>query len=365
MRRAIIEEQRKVNGRPALAVLPIHHPKEILTAMGVLAVELWGPPGAPRSAHAGRLQTYVCAVARNALAFLESDGAEAVDGVLVPHTCDALQGLGSLLTDLGVKARPCLTFTHPRGADRPSLRRFLRAELQALATRLEVLGVPPLAPERLAWAVSLHQVIDDLRGQLLDRRACFPGDDAELYAVLRRGEYLWPEDHLAELRRAAARLRPEPVQRLAPVLVTGIVPEPAALLPFLATAGMYVAADDWAAVGRRVARRSPPRAADPWDDVVERYLALPPCSTRTADTASRVAHLVGLATRSGARGVILHSMKFCEPELFDLPAIRRAFAERGLPVLELETELEAELPGQAVTRLEAFGEMLADQRRPA
>jgi benzoyl-CoA reductase/2-hydroxyglutaryl-CoA dehydratase subunit BcrC/BadD/HgdB len=182
--------------------------------------------------------------------------------------------------------------------------------------------------------------------------------------VLRRGEHLWPEDHLAELRRAGARLRPEPVQRLAPVLVTGIVPEPGALLPLLTSAGMVVVADDWAAVGRRVARTPPPRAADPWDDLVDRYLALPPCSTRSADAASRVAYLVGLAARSGARGAILHSMKFCEPELFDLPAIRRALTDRGLPVLELETELEAELPAQAVTRLEAFGELLAARRRP-
>jgi benzoyl-CoA reductase/2-hydroxyglutaryl-CoA dehydratase subunit BcrC/BadD/HgdB len=60
--------------------------------------------------------------------------------------------------------------------------------------------------------------------------------------------------------------------------------------------------------------------------------------------------------------VILHVQKFCEPELFDVPAIRRAFAARGVPVLVLEGELEAGLSGQAVTRLEAFVEMLSAGR---
>ena len=62
--------------------------------------------------------------------------------------------------------------------------------------------------------------------------------------------------------------------------------------------------------------------------------------------------------RSGAAGLIIHMVKFCEPELFDVPLLRKRFADRGVPVLYLESELERELAGQSVTRLEAFVEML-------
>jgi benzoyl-CoA reductase/2-hydroxyglutaryl-CoA dehydratase subunit BcrC/BadD/HgdB len=57
--------------------------------------------------------------------------------------------------------------------------------------------------------------------------------------------------------------------------------------------------------------------------------------------------------------------KFCEPELFDVPAILRTFRERGMPVLVLEGELERELAGQAETRIEAFVEMLRGGSRAA
>jgi benzoyl-CoA reductase/2-hydroxyglutaryl-CoA dehydratase subunit BcrC/BadD/HgdB len=344
-------------GRRSLAVLPILYPKEILTALDVLAVELWGPPGPPRGDAAGRLQTYVCAVVRNALAFLASGHADAVDGLLVPHTCDSLQGLATLLADFGGWRKPLLVFQHARGEDRPSARAFAEAELRALASSLEGIFERRLDPDRLAWALRLHAEIDGCRAALLDGRARLALDDAALYALLRRGEWLWPEEHLAELR-AAARLPPSPASPGIPVLVTGYVPEPAGLLSALNRAGAYVAADDYAAVGRRLVPAAPPAGADPWAALVDRYFAFPPCPTRGADQPARMRRLEALLDGSGARGVLVHVQKFCEPELFDVPAIKRTFAARGVPVVILEGELEGELSAQAETRVEAFVEML-------
>lgn len=361
-RKEYIAHQRAAHGRKAVAVLPIHYPKELLTALDLLAVEMWGPPGPPRGEEAGRLQSYVCAVARNALAFVASGRADAVDAILFPHTCDSIQGLATLATDFGGWAGPSLTFLHPKGPDRPSARAFLRSELRALASGLEAVAGRALEPSRLDAALRLHREIDALRGALLDARPRLAVDDRELTALLRRGEWLWPGEHLAELRAARERWPEGPVRQGVPVLVSGYVPEPPGLLDVLASAGAFVAADDFAAIGRRVVREEAPPAADPWDALLDRYFAAPPCSTRAADARLRVRHLEALLERSKARGVILHVLKFCEPELFDVPPIREAFEARGVPVLVLEGELEAELSGQTVTRLEAFVEMLASGR---
>jgi benzoyl-CoA reductase/2-hydroxyglutaryl-CoA dehydratase subunit BcrC/BadD/HgdB len=356
-----IARQRADHGRKAVAVLPIHYPKELLTALDVLAVELWGPPGAPRGEAAGRIQAYVCAVARNALAFLAAGGADAVDGVLFPHTCDSIQGLATLATDFGGWGKKSFTFLHPKGPARASARAYLEAETRAHSRELEGFTGRPLDPDRLAWAIGLHAEIDAQRAALLDGRGRLAAGDPELYALLRRGEWLWPEEHLAELRAFRERF-PEGAPRPGvPLLVSGYVPEPPALLEVLHRAGAWVAADDYAAVGRRVVR-APAPAADPWQALLDRYWAAPPCSTRSGDPGERERYLAGMLERSGARGVILHLVKFCEPELFDVPLLRRAFAERDVPVLHLEGELEAELSGQTVTRLEAFVEMLAEGR---
>jgi benzoyl-CoA reductase/2-hydroxyglutaryl-CoA dehydratase subunit BcrC/BadD/HgdB len=363
-RREHIHEQRDRHGRKAVAVLPVHYPKELLTALDVLAVELWGPPGPPRGDDAGRVQAYVCPVVRNALAFLASGGADAVDGVLFPHTCDSVQQLATLAPDFGGWQKPAFTFQHPRGPPRPSARAFLDGELRALVRELEAFTGRALDGDRLAAAVKLHDEIDELRGALLDAGPRLTMSDGERYALLRRGEWLWPGEHLAELRAAlgaigtigAASSRPG-----VPVLVTGYVPEPMGLFDVLAQAGAFVAADDYAGVGRRVVRERGAGAAG-WERVLERYWSAPPCPTRSSDQPARMQHLVRLAERSGARGVIVHGVKFCEPELFDVPAIRATFAARSLPVLQLDGELERELSAQAVTRIEAFVEMLSSGR---
>jgi benzoyl-CoA reductase/2-hydroxyglutaryl-CoA dehydratase subunit BcrC/BadD/HgdB len=363
-RNGYIARQRTVHGRKAVAVLPVHHPKELLTALDLLSVELWGPPGPPRGDEAGRLQTYVCPVARNALAFLASGGADAVDAVLFPHTCDSIQGLATLATDLGGWGKKAFTFQHPRGPPRPSARRYLEAELRSLAAGLETVSGAPLRIDRLESALRLHAEIDAERAALLDGRARLRMSDPELYALLRRGEWLWPEDHLAELRSARASMGESSAPPGIPILVSGYVPEPPGLLEALNRAGAFVAADDYAAVGRRAVRPpgATPQGEDPWARLCERYWAAPPCPTRSADPGARARHLIGLAERSGARGVLLHLVKFCEPELFDVPMIRKTLAARGLPVLVVEGELEAQLPAQLLTRIEAFVEMLSAGR---
>jgi benzoyl-CoA reductase/2-hydroxyglutaryl-CoA dehydratase subunit BcrC/BadD/HgdB len=366
----VSEESRRAQilrqGRRTLAVLPVHYPKPILTALDILAVELWGPPGPPRGDGAGRLQSYVCAVVRNALAFLAAGKADVVDGVLFPHTCDSLQGLATLATDFGGWGKKAFVFHHPRGTDRASARRCLEAELHALASELEAWTGRKLELERLAWAIDLHRDIDAARAELLEGRDRLALDDVALYALLRRGERLWPEDHLAELRAATAGLAAAPVQAGIPILVTGYVPEPAGLLATLNAAGVYIGADDYAAVGRRVALDlGPVDDANPWTALVERTLSLPPCPTREVEQAARLRHLEAIFARSGARGVLVHVQKFCEPELFDVPAIRATFAARGAPVLVLEGEMEQQLSGQTETRIEAFAEMLRAQARAA
>lgn len=362
MRAAVISAQ-KMLGRKTVAVLPVHYPRELFTAMDVHTVEMWGPPGPPRGPGAGRIPAYVCAVVRNAMAFLAAGGADAADAVLFPHTCDSLQGLATLAPDLGGWEKPAFRFHHPKGEDRPSARAFLRAELTRLAGEIARFTGPPLSIPRLAESVALHAEIDRLRGTLLSRRAFLDLTDAGLYRLLRRGEFLWPEDHLSELRDALPRLGGERVQRGVPVMITGYVPEPMSLFDRLAAAGVFAAADDYAAVGRRIPLAPPAGGEDPFAALVEKSFSMPPCPTRGAEQARRMDFLLERYRRSNAAGVIVHLPKFCEPESFDVPAILRRFAEIGAPVLLLEGELEAELSAQSATRLEAFAEVVRARRK--
>ncbi|MGW8301633.1 MAG: 2-hydroxyacyl-CoA dehydratase, partial [Desulfobacterales bacterium] len=61
---------------------------------------------------------------------------------------------------------------------------------------------------------------------------------------------------------------------------------------------------------------------------------------------------------SGARGVIGQTIKFCDPYLDRLPAVRETLRQAGIPLLLLEGDCSLRSIEQQRTRIEAFIEML-------
>ncbi len=92
--------------------------------------------------------------------------------------------------------------------------------------------------------------------------------------------------------------------------------------------------------------------------MAESLLAAPPDPTRGSSIQERLEHLLRLIGTSGAKGVIFYDVKFCEPELFDLPQLRQGLREAGIPSLTVEVDINDELTQSVLTRLAAFLEMI-------
>jgi benzoyl-CoA reductase/2-hydroxyglutaryl-CoA dehydratase subunit BcrC/BadD/HgdB len=353
-------------GRPTVLAFPTLYPREVVTALDACAWERWStPPSDVAGADAGKLQGYLCPTVRGAqsvLASLERITPRA-RAVIIPHTCDSMQGLASIALSTPSWDIPILTFRHPRGTARPASRLFLREEVLSFVASLEKALDRKLEPERLRAALVLHRHVEDLLRRLLGSLPSLTTPGAELYATLRKLEYLHPEDAIPPLEQLLTQVDPKTRRQGVGLVLSGMVPEPEGLIDTLEDAGGFVAADDYAAFGRRIPSHAGPVGGDPIDDVVERLLHMPPCPTRASDAGPRIDHLRTLARDSGARGVILHTVKFCEPELFDIATLRRALESDGLGVLHVETEFEGQVTGQMATRVEAFLEMLSDGRR--
>ncbi|MGD9180870.1 MAG: 2-hydroxyacyl-CoA dehydratase family protein [Desulfobacterales bacterium] len=89
-------------------------------------------------------------------------------------------------------------------------------------------------------------------------------------------------------------------------------------------------------------------------------LIRPPCA-RTFDPAQPLkmaADILARAQASGARGIIGQTVKFCDPYLDRLPAVRETLRKAGIPLLLLEGDCSLRSIEQQRTRIEAFIEML-------
>ena len=344
----------EAGGRIA-AVLPVHAPRALLRAFELLPVEVWGPPGIDTSTGAARLQAYTCSVVRSGLAFMQSGGLDVTDVVLVPHACDSLQGLGSVLLDFVETDKLVAPLYFPRDAGSAGVE-FLAAELRALRGKLEQHTGTTVTDEQLHAAITREEQADGVLAELHAARLNLPGSDADFYRVVRAREYL-PAERFVELGRQALETRVAEHRTGTRILLSGMVAEPYSLLDAINNAGAIVSADDLAVTGRRL--YPPCDAKDPAERMARSLLGGPPGATRGSPVQDRADHLVRLATDSGAVGVLFWVVKFCEPDLFYLPQLRKALDAQGLKSAVIEFDICDPLPGGAVTRLEAFLEVVS------
>ncbi len=351
-RKEVIRKFRENGGRVA-AVLPIRYPRELLRAFRLLPVEVWGPPLTDVSLGGSHLQSYTCAIVRNAVSFLLAGGLDQTDLILVPHTCDSLQGMGSVLLDFIRPKQKVLTLYHPRGT-RPADVDFLIRELQRVYEELSRWsGLAPSEEELLA-AIRREEKADAALDQLYHKRWSLHLTDREFYALVRSREFLPAEDFVAQINKLP--LFEETPPEGIPILLSGIVPEPMSLFDEIQAMGARVVGDDLACGTRRLYRQG--QSSEPFRRMAERLLSSPPDPTRGSPIAERVTHLKNLLSKSGARGLLIYDPKFCEPELFDVPLLRKKLEAAGIPVSYVEFEMGEPLSQQILTRIEAFVEML-------
>lgn len=336
----------RAQGLKILGALPYHYPRAMVRAHGFHPMEIWAPASARPDAGSVHFQAYACSIVTRGAAFLLEGGFDAVDAVLVPHGCDALQGLGSVMRDFVTDRPPVLTLYAPRTRRGVDLD-YLVAEYQRLGDDLVAAGgrVPTEADWAQAFAAEL--AADEAMRGLYARRATV--GDRDFYATVRAREYLLPEDFV----ELAARVPGREPKRSIPIVLSGIAADPLDVLDVINEAGAHVVSDDLSTGSRRIL----PEVADPdpWRRLAHAYLSGPIDPTRADPIAERVRRLRDLATESSARGVLILAPPFCEPEQFYLPALRKGL---DVPLLYLEHESGTDIDGQVTGRIEAFVETL-------
>lgn len=355
-RKAYIRRQKEDHGRRLFGVFPAQYPREILWAMNILPVEIWDPPleTAQSNAH---LQTYICSVVKLGLELILQGHCDDLDGFLFPHTCDSVQNLASIVNDyLGLEI-PCHFFYHPKAPYRESSRRYYKEQLLAFAAGLEK-RFGPLDPSELKRCVDLSRQINRTVREVYDLRAggALGASNEEFYRTLRLGEFLQPEEFLDQLERFKGRFKGNQAEGPG-VIISGVLPNPPEILTLLDQLGVRVVDDDFINGSRRLLAPADDRS-DPFESMTESYFRMPPCSTKDSPIGERLRYILEKADRSGARGVIFYMVKFCEPELFDVPLLVQGLKERGLAALVVDVELNRGVSGQLSTRLEAFAEMI-------
>jgi benzoyl-CoA reductase/2-hydroxyglutaryl-CoA dehydratase subunit BcrC/BadD/HgdB len=345
----------KERGHLLAGVLPIHYPRELLRAFNVHPIEIWGPPRIDPTVGAAHLQPYVCSIVRNALAFQQSGGLDLTDLILVPHACDSLQGLGSVLLDFIQPKQPIIPLYLPRTSDKAGLD-FLAAELKKLYLHLKVITGKTPSEDDLLSAIQKEESYDHAFSELYRMRARSALSNYDFYRLVRSREFL-PGESFIELVQSVRALEQSDASADIPIVISGILPEPMEMLESIERLGGRISDDDFASCGRR--RYLQGTAEEPFERMAERLLSGPPDWNKGDPIQARLRHLLDMVETCGARGIVFYIVKFCEPELFDLPQLKDGLHAQGIPSLIVEMDINDSLSNQTMTRFQAFMEMIS------
>jgi len=348
-----------------LSCMPPFVPEELVHAAGMLPAGIWGAE-IPVSLADARIQSFACSVARTALELALRDALPVCDAFMFPFVCDAFQNLSEIWKMTVDK--PCFQVVFPRKVDDGRVRAYLERELGRVKEQLEAFAGRSISDDALRTSIQVYnenrrlmQAVDRLRlasPSLLTAR--------HMLDLLLAGCFMPRENHSELLRSLLASGGPAPADPQGgadgvSVLLTGVMPRPAAILDILRDAGMRVLGDDMG-MGALYYGIQVPEGGPPLRALAEGYTGYPACCTLHNGALSRAEALTRQAREAGADGVLIFATKFCEPEYFDYPGLKEDLEKAGVPVLLLETELGMGVPGPVRTRVQAFVETLRGKR---
>lgn len=356
----------KAQGRRILGYICPLVPPELITASQAVPYCIVGEPMEPIAKADLYMETNLCPWVRNCFDQALKGCYQWLDGVIMAHSCDAVQRLYGLWC---YYCKPAYYhFVNVPHSITPATRRFYREELVMLRESLERLVNAQISDERLSQAVVLHNKLkSEVKEFYSLRKQTLPLVSGTEMAYLLTAICSIPVEEALSLVQDA---REEVVTRggtgnlsgkRGRVLVYGSIIDSPSLIELIEQAGVNVVIDD-TCMGSRNFWNEVAHTNDPIDGLVATYFDQFRCPRLIKGTdPKRFDYLIDMAREFRADGIIFHCMRFCDPNMFEFPDVRDKLSAAGIPVLYLEYDYTTGSIARLKTRIQAFAEQISQQ----
>lgn len=346
-------------GKKVIGCLPVYCPEELVHAAGMMPFGIWG---AEREISEAKkyFPAFYCSIAQTSLEMGLRGELDQLSAVLVPVLCDTLKCLGQNWK-AGVKTVPFIPVIHPQNRKMEAGVAFLTAQYKEIAVQLEAISGIAVTDAALKEAIAIYNEHRAVMREFSDVAALYPDlvSPAQRSDVIKSSFFMSKPEHTALVRELIAECRKQPVHPWdgPRVVLTGILADSKGLLEILAENHMAVVADEVAQESRQF-RTDVPECADPFEALARQLSDMEGCSVLYDPEKKRGGIIVDMVRKHNAHGVIVLMTKFCDPEEFDWPILRKDFDRAGVPVVMIEVDQQMRGFEQARTALQTFGEML-------
>jgi len=351
-------------GRAAVAYFPVYAPVEIIHAAGMLPVCVSGAGDRLDVQYAdARFGSFICSIIKTTTELALTGHLDPFDAFLFSSICDSARNLCWVLKrNFPDKYHD---FIHlPQNPSSGATAEFLAAEYRRVMAELGGMSGRLIRDDDIAESIALYNRSRELIRELYRVRTHTPHRLAawESYVLVRAGNFLPVEEHIAILEQALAWLpqRSCKSRDSIRIVVEGSFCEqpPLELIRLIEEAGCYIVEDDFT-LGQRWFESDVATNGDPVQALAEAYVAQSVYSSVRHDF--RKPRWDGLADKirdTQADAVLFLIAKFCEPAYFDYVPFKQTVEAMCIPHLLLEFEEKLFTFDRVRTEVETFVESL-------
>ena len=358
--KSYVEDWKKRTGRKAFGMMPPFPPEEITYAAGALPVGVWGAAVTPTDAYQ-YFPTFYCSILTTVLQMgIQGSYKDILDAFVCGTGCDGLQ---DMMEDwkLAVPTIPVIDYVYPQRRDLEICKQYFIDEMRIATGKMTAITGQKVTDLTLQNAMHLYNA----HRAAMREFSLLSGDHLDVVTpvvrrnVFKSARFMDKAEHLELMKEFNAALKALPIYDFKGIraVMTGIICDSVDMLKMLEANNIGIVGDDVVAESKQY-ETDIVNGIDLYYQLAQQWCDRRGCCILEDYKKERGPMLVELAKARKADGVIAVSLKFCEPDAYDYPIIRRVFKDNELPELHLEIENTYSVSEQMATRIEAFREIL-------
>jgi benzoyl-CoA reductase/2-hydroxyglutaryl-CoA dehydratase subunit BcrC/BadD/HgdB len=348
-------------GKKAIGCFPYYVPEELVHAGKMAPFGIWGMEGTVRAAKE-YFAPFYCTIVQMGLEMALNGKLHKLSGVIIPSLCDTLRPLTQNFR-AAIPEIPMIFLAHPQNRKPAYGVEYTRKQYQNIRTQLENIAGEYITDAQIQKSIIIYNKNRAARRHFVKIAANHPEtiNPIQRSAVLKSAYFMLKEEHTAlldDLNREIESLPGHDANGYTKIVTSGILADSKSLLQIFAEQKFVIAADD-------VAQESRSYRVDA-EEGIDPVLALAKQFAEQDDDPvlydpaiyNRPQHVVTLVKSSGAKGIVILMMQFCDPEEMEYPSMKKALDDTGIPSVLISYDQQMQDFAQARTQLQAFADIL-------
>lgn len=347
-------------GKKAIGCFPYYAPEELVHAAGMVPFGVWGKSGSPNEAKK-YFATFYCSLAQMILEMGLTGELDNLSGVIVSTYCDTLRPFSQNFR-VALPKIPFIFLAMGQNRQPEYGIKYTMYQYSNVKKQLEEISGVEITDEKLKDAIHVYNESRAERRRFVKLAGKHPEviTPTKRSSVFKSAYFMLKPEHTQMLKELNDLLECLPVQEWkgTKVITSGIMLDNPNLLKIFENHNIAIVADDVANESRPI-RVDASETGDPMRALAVQYANQNDDPILYDPTLnSRPKHIVNLIKESGAQGLALAMMTFCDPEEIEYPSLKKALEEAHIPHVRFGYDHQMKDFGQVDTSLQAFADVL-------